>query len=532
MKLLHYSIIAIVMIVLVMISSSVFAQTAPVPSDLVGGNVFNMKVKNMGLPGDIIEINGNLVTKDPIKIMLSDPNGTIVISTTTFSDRNGDFTSELKMPNDPIEGTWKIIGISDIYKNEIEFTIHSSTSQTQYCCLQIANQTQTRTNGADPVSYGGFLTKINSPLEQLRSGTNAEDVKCKQDLQLIFKSEDRSPICVKSATANVLIERGWAFAGFTRGGGPANASTIQVRHADMIVVEDTGTTVIGNQTYYFTTLNDTLTIYHGTAAIPFTFHGVDFTLFPSVFSAGPPGSCGDTNFGTEVKFANMTHERLDVHIPGSPCIENYTETAFTNHENSQVGIEDYYGKIRLLVGGDIQPSSALQLSLLVNGQYQNPSEPVGIDVYLNNTTSKPLTLTGSGNWPRNDLTSSMCSNLPFGISILDGYYDEQNMTGAKSLLLYGTAPCPLLPQIKSYTFQPFSTKATQECDTLFSCTGLVDMKKHFDIGDYVDGNNLHQPFKTGMYTIIAGDKWGNVAIQHFTEANAVAYDNSSIAKGN
>jgi len=384
----------------------------------------------------------------------------------------------------------------------------------------------------DPASYGGFLTKINSPLEQLRSGTNAEDVKCKQDLQLIFKSEDSSPICVKPATANVLIERGWAFAGFTRGGGPVNASTIAVKHADMIVVEDTGTTVIGNQTYYFTTLNDTLTSYHGIAAIPFTFHGVDFTLFPSVFSAGPPGSCGDTNFGAAVKFANLTYERLYIHIPGSPCIENYTETAFTNHENSQVGIEDYYGKIRLLVSGDIQPSSALQLSLLVNGQYQNPSEPVGIDVYLNNTTSKPLTLTDSGNWPRNDLTSGMCSNLPFGISILNGYYDERNMTGAKSLLLYGTAPCPFLPQIKSYTFQPFSTKATQECDTLFSCTGLVDMKKHFDIGDYVDGNNPHQPFKTGTYTIIAGDKWGNITIRHFTEVNAVAYDNSSISKGN
>ncbi|MDH2907021.1 MAG: hypothetical protein PXX83_02880 [Candidatus Nitrosotalea sp.] len=405
--------------------------------------------------------------------------------------------------------------------------------------IQIANYIATVSDNRDKENmiFNSMLdaTKsqtVSSPLEQLRFGIDSHNVVCKQDLQLVIKSEDGSPACVKSDTVQKLMEKGWAFAGFIRGGGPVNSSTIQVKHADMIVVEDTGTTVIGNQTYYFTTLNDTLTSYHGIAAIPFTFHGVDFTLFPSVFSAGPPESCGDTNFGAAVKFANMTYERLDVHIPGSPCIENYTETAFTNHENSQVGIEDYYGKIRLLVSGDIQPSSALQLSLLVNGQYQNPSEPVGIDVYLNNTTSKPLTLTGSGNWPRNDLTSGMCSNLPFGISILNGYYDEQNMTGAKSLLLYGTAPCPFLPQIESYTFQPFSTKATQECDTLFSCTGLVDMKKHFDVGDYVGDNNPHQPFKTGTYTIIAGDRWGNVAIQHFTEANAVAYDNSSISKGN
>ena len=114
------------------------------------------------------------------------------------------------------------------------------------------------------------------------------------------------------------------------------------------------------QAYYFTTLNDTLSSYHGVAAIPFAFHGINFTLFPSVFSGGPPGnstlSCANTNFSSEVKFTDGTYEKLDVHIPGSPCSENYTETVLSNHQNPQAGVQVYQGKIRLLVSTEGQSS--------------------------------------------------------------------------------------------------------------------------------------------------------------------------------
>lgn len=48
------------------------------------------------------------------------------------------------------------------------------------------------------------------PLMQLNYGVLAKDVKCKQDLQLVIKTEDGSPACVKHGTAQILIERGWA----------------------------------------------------------------------------------------------------------------------------------------------------------------------------------------------------------------------------------------------------------------------------------------------------------------------------------
>src|SRR5256885_14844414 len=48
-----------------------------------------------------------------------------------------------------------------------------------------------------------------SPLEQLKSGIASLDVKCKQDLLLIIKSENNLPACTRPLTALHLLERAW-----------------------------------------------------------------------------------------------------------------------------------------------------------------------------------------------------------------------------------------------------------------------------------------------------------------------------------
>jgi len=51
---------------------------------------------------------------------------------------------------------------------------------------------------------------VMSPLKQMDSGVNAEDVVCKDGLELIIKASNGSAACVKPSTALVLIQRGWA----------------------------------------------------------------------------------------------------------------------------------------------------------------------------------------------------------------------------------------------------------------------------------------------------------------------------------
>jgi hypothetical protein len=50
--------------------------------------------------------------------------------------------------------------------------------------------------------------KIISPLQQFKT-IPYYAIKCKQDFQLIIKTQDNSPACVTPHTAQVLIERGW-----------------------------------------------------------------------------------------------------------------------------------------------------------------------------------------------------------------------------------------------------------------------------------------------------------------------------------
>jgi len=51
---------------------------------------------------------------------------------------------------------------------------------------------------------------ITAPLKQVRSGTSPTAVTCSADTQLVFKTEDHSPACVKPASADKLVSWGWA----------------------------------------------------------------------------------------------------------------------------------------------------------------------------------------------------------------------------------------------------------------------------------------------------------------------------------
>jgi len=54
-----------------------------------------------------------------------------------------------------------------------------------------------------------YSKKSETPLKQIAEGILPENVVCKEGLQLIFKSKDNSPACVKPQTAEKLVERGW-----------------------------------------------------------------------------------------------------------------------------------------------------------------------------------------------------------------------------------------------------------------------------------------------------------------------------------
>jgi len=83
-----------------------------------------------------------------------------------------------------------------------------------------------------------------SPLEQVKSGIAVNDVECFHGiptLELIFKAEDKSPVCVKSNTVSDLIKRGWAL-------NQTNNESIDVTAEQPIIVHDINGTIAATLT--------------------------------------------------------------------------------------------------------------------------------------------------------------------------------------------------------------------------------------------------------------------------------------------
>ena len=62
----------------------------------------------------------------------------------------------------------------------------------------------------DELQDSSVIEIISSPKQQLKNNIAPTDISCKIDFVLIFKASDKSPACVKSTSAEKLIERGWA----------------------------------------------------------------------------------------------------------------------------------------------------------------------------------------------------------------------------------------------------------------------------------------------------------------------------------
>lgn len=95
----------------------------------------------------------------------------------------------------------------NIYKNRIwtnTLVGGNSTSGTGLTIL-VSNVTSSEQIGKP------WILGISSPLQQFRSGVNAQDIKCQPNyFRLIIKTENGCPACVKPDTSTILIQRGWA----------------------------------------------------------------------------------------------------------------------------------------------------------------------------------------------------------------------------------------------------------------------------------------------------------------------------------
>jgi len=165
----------------------------------------------------------------------------------------------------------------------------------------------------------------------------------------------------------------------------------------------------------------------------------------------------------------------------------------------------------------------LNTTRIISGEY------VTLYANLTNVLSTAQRVNASYQWPMRGLTVGIgCygGEYPFGVAVLEGYYNVQNISAGTPLDLSepeGTG-CPAIPVFSYYVFRPLSDVALATPPS--GPTLKLQMNATIAVDGYWTGVAPPVPpgyaaaafhrFGPGIYTVVAGDEWGNLVLLYFT----------------
>lgn len=178
--------------------------------------------------------------------------------------------------------------------------------------------------------------------------------------------------------------------------------------------------------------------------------------------------------------------------------------------------------------------NGLRLSLAVNPSVVRSGGTITISISDFNTllTSNAPAITGAPAVSGTALTLGPCSQLPLGFGVYEGYYDEGNLSSASPLDLFQPGvvySCPAEFNIAYFSFSPQSdvislyslqpsgsgnaTVPTRMWTNPDAFTG--NFSGYWTVQDQaVLTSSVFHQFQSGVYTIVGGDDYGQLAIIH------------------
>ncbi|MDE1853884.1 MAG: hypothetical protein KGI38_09095 [Thaumarchaeota archaeon] len=166
-----------------------------------------------------------------------------------------------------------------------------------------------------------------------------------------------------------------------------------------------------------------------------------------------------------------------------------------------------------------QNPSGLLLTLAINESEvkSNGAFIIGISEY--NPTTQQINMSRSNEWQIQGLSWGPCDGgtYPFGIAIFRGYYTLSNISGAKNVLTYGMEFCVFHPDETAPSINPMSSLSPQSLPDLGQVYAMQGST--LNAGNFTSSVNSIGSNKPGVYTVVAGDEWGDIAILHFYVKN-------------
>jgi len=154
----------------------------------------------------------------------------------------------------------------------------------------------------------------------------------------------------------------------------------------------------------------------------------------------------------------------------------------------------------------------ISLTLRLNGTQAAAGEGELITAWLNSTSSQVANLSAASSWPMGTegLWTKMCTNgWPLGVGLMAGYYTADNYSlGSLVRIPMPLIGCPMMAGTPGFfLMQPRGSMAIVKVNGALSQWDLTSV-----LG--VASAQL-SPQRGGVYTAVAVDEWGDVAIAHF-----------------
>jgi hypothetical protein len=176
----------------------------------------------------------------------------------------------------------------------------------------------------------------------------------------------------------------------------------------------------------------------------------------------------------------------------------------------------------------IKSGNGLSLSVSLDAKTYQSGYAITIIITEYNTLSETNKIPAAAKWPIQGLSDGICGteDFPFGVAIFQGNYTADNISTGTPLILDDpnviVQGCmPSVFNVTAYNFKPSSDIASLKGDALDGST-TFEMSTKFTAGIYWVGslpNAVQQFYPPGVYTVVAGDEWGNMVILHFTVTN-------------
>ncbi len=166
--------------------------------------------------GQVLKISGHASPESEILVRLQGPDETIKVFEQITADMDGSFDYLFVWPEVSREYPY------GIYVVDVRDTVQKEEPEMIEMLYASSFKVKKYSDFANPVSCGygiGPLSKecaisfyhkeYLSPVKQFESGTYHSEIRCKDGLELVMRSSNSFPACVKPDTIPKLLERGW-----------------------------------------------------------------------------------------------------------------------------------------------------------------------------------------------------------------------------------------------------------------------------------------------------------------------------------